>query len=151
LVVYFQDGITENGPIENCSGLEFHATPYSTQLPDDRVDFPSGVAMHIPAGTGFRLQSHYLNATGDKIQAHVELTMGVAKEGTVKDHAGVLFLVQPNIDILPHSTGIVKDHCDLPMDMNIIKAASHMHKHGTHFLATVNGATLYETSTWSDP
>jgi hypothetical protein len=35
--------------------------------------------------------------------------------------------------------------------MSLMKAASHMHKHGTHFLATAAGDTLYETSNWNDP
>lgn len=135
----------------DCSGLEFAATPYSTQLPDDSVEFPAGVAAQIPADQGFRLQSHYLNTSDKPIEAHVELTFHLAKPGTVTDHAGVLFVVEPQFAIQPNSTQVVNHTCKLPYDMNLIKVGSHMHKHGTHFDATIGTDKVFETTTWDEP
>lgn len=150
LLLFYKDGASD-GPEEDCSGLEFAATPYSTQLPDDSVELPAGVAALVPATTGFRLQSHYLNTTGQPIEAHVALKLHTVKPETVTAHAGVLFVVEPNFAVKPSSTEIVSHTCSLPFDMNIIKAGSHMHKHGSHFDATVGAETIFETTTWDEP
>ena len=150
LLLFYKDGATDSAEAD-CSGLEFAATPYSTQLPDDSVELPAGVAALVKANTGFRLQSHYLNTTSKPIDAHVALTFHTVKPETVTAHAGVLFVVEPNFAIKPNSTKIVSHTCSLPFDMNVIKAGSHMHKHGTHFDATVGAETIFETTTWDEP
>src|SRR5262249_10304104 len=43
LLLFYRPGSTDSA-LEDCSGLEFAATPYSTQLPDDSLSFPPGVA-----------------------------------------------------------------------------------------------------------
>jgi hypothetical protein len=154
LLLFYKNGAVD-APLEKCSGLEFAATPYSTQLPDDSLQFPAGVAAQITAKTGFRLQSHYLNTTDKPIEAHVEVTFNLAKAGTVTDHAGVLFVVQPKINVPENSDTTIDYACKLPMDMNMIKAGSHMHKHGKHFDATIgetpNLETIVETTQWDEP
>ena len=154
LLLFYKKNATDTAEAD-CSGLEFAATPYSTQLPDDSLEFPEGVAAQIPNNQGFRLQSHYLNTTDKPIEAHVALTFHLAKPGTVKDHAGVLFVVQPDISAAPNTTTTVDYACKLPYDMNIIKAGSHMHKHGTKFDATIGEApsldTLVTTTQWDEP
>jgi hypothetical protein len=150
LLLFYKNNAVDTA-LEDCSGLEFAPTPYSTQLPDDSVEFPAGVAAQIPSTKGFRLQSHYLNTSTKPLEAHVELTLHLAKPGTVTDHAGVLFVVEPNFAIQPNSTQVVNHKCTLPSDMNLIKAGSHMHKHGTHFDATIGGEKIFETTTWDEP
>lgn len=153
-MLFYKKNATDSAQ-EDCSGLEFAATPYSTQLPDDSVEFPAGVAAQVPTNQGFRLQSHYLNTTDKPIEAHVEVTFHLAKPGTVTDHAGVLFVPQLDINIPGNSKKIIDYSCKLPMDMNLIKAGSHMHKHGTHFDATIGSApnleTILETTEWDEP
>jgi hypothetical protein len=150
LLLFYKNGATDD-PIQDCSGLEFAPTPYSTQLPDDSLAFPTGIAAQIPESDGFRVQSHYLNTTGDTIKAHVTVTFHLDDPAKVTAHAGVLFVVQPQIFIQPHSTSDVTYDCHLPMDMNIVRAGSHMHQHGTNFTSTIAGQKFYETTTWSDP
>lgn len=150
LLLFYKDNAT-NGPLTDCSGLEFHATPYSTQLPDDSVAFPDGVAALIKPENGIRLQSHYLNTTGEDLTAHVKVTLHLAPDGTVTQHAGVLFVVHQDIDVPPASTATMKHDCTIPFDMNLVKAGSHMHKHGTHFTSTIGGETIFETTTWDEP
>ena len=150
LLLFYKDGVGDSA-IEECSGLEFAATPYSTQIPDDSLEFPAGVAAQIPTDKGFRLQSHYLNTSDKPIEAHVEVTFHLAKPGTVTDHAGVLFVPHLAINVPPNSTKVISHSCQLPMDMNLLKAASHMHKHGTHFDAKVGDDKVFETTTWDEP
>ncbi len=149
LLFYKQDAV--DGPLEDCSGLEFAPTPYSTQLPDDSVAFPEGVAARLPGENGIRLQSHYLNVSPDPITAQVQVTLHRSEDGTVTDRAGVLFIVQPDIQVGPHSTETVTYDCTVPIDMKVMKASSHMHKHGTAFTSSVGDETFYETETWDEP
>lgn len=151
MLLFYKKSVSEDGPLEDCSGLEFAATPYSTQLPDDELGFPEGVAALLAPDRGLRIQSHYLNVTDKPIEAHVEVKLHLAKPGTVTDHAGILFVVEPSINIAPNSMGVVEHDCGIPYDMNLIKATSHMHKHGTKFTSTINGDKVFETDTWEDP
>lgn len=150
LLLFYKDGATD-GVDPNCSGLEFAATPYSTQIPDDSLGFPEGVAALVPAKMGFRMQSHYLNTTNKPLEAHVEITFHLAKPGTVTDHAGVLFVPHLDLNIPGNSMTVINHTCKLPMNMNLLKAASHMHKHGTHFDAKIGGEKVFETTTWDEP
>ena len=150
LLLFYKKGATD-APLEDCSGLEFAATPYSTQLPDDEIAYPAGVAALIPPTTGLRMQSHYLNTTGQDLTAKVSITFHLAKSGTITAHAGVLFVVEPKINIPPQSTSVVKHDCNLPFDMNLVKASSHMHKHGTSFVSTIGGKDVFNTTTWDEP
>jgi len=150
LLLFYKDGVGD-APLEECSGLEFAATPYGSQVPDDSVSYPDGVAALVKATTGFRLQTHYLNTTPAELTAKVTVTFHLAEPGTVTAHAGVLFVVEPNIFVAPGQTQVVKHDCSLPFDMNLIKATSHMHKHATHFTSSIAGAKVFETAQWADP
>lgn len=150
LLLFYEDGATDT-KVEDCSGLEFGPTPYSTQLSQDSVSFPPGVAAVIPPSKGLRMQSHYLNTTQSTITAEVKITFHLAAPGTVKDHAGVMFVVQPFILVPPNSTKDVKHTCDIPFDMFALKTASHMHKHGTKFTSNVGGLPFYDTTEWAEP
>ncbi len=150
LLVFYKDGITDS-PEETCSGLEFAATPYGSQQPDDTLSFPPGVAAELPPTTGLRFQSHYLNVTGQTIHATVQVTFHLVDPATVTAKASVLFMVQPNINIPPNTTQKVTYDCNLPQDMQIMRANSHMHSHGTNFTSTIAGQTFYDTTTWDEP
>ena len=150
MLLFYEPGGTD-APLESCSGLEFAPTPYGTQVPDDALSFPPGVAALVPGANGFRVQSHYLNTTGSPITAHVEVVLHQAAPGSVVNQAAVLFVIDTKIAVPPSSTATVSDDCTIPQDMNLVRASSHMHQHGTGFVATVAGSTVFQTSTWNDP
>ena len=137
--------------LEKCSGLEFAATPYGSQTQDDSLTFPPGVAALVPGSNSLRIQSHYLNTTMNTLTANVEVTFHLAAKGSVQNQAGVLFVVDPNFAVLPNSSAVVVDDCTLPQDMTLMRASSHMHRHGTNFVATIAGNQVYQTTAWSDP
>jgi Copper type II ascorbate-dependent monooxygenase, C-terminal domain len=160
MLLFYKPGISADGPLETCSGLEFAATPYGSQTLNDSLTFPPGVAAIVPAmsGTGasaqpmgLRIQSHYLNTTSSTVNAHVELIFHMAEASTVKYPAGVLFVIDTDIDVPPAASTVNTDDCTIPQDMNVLRTSSHMHMHGTNFVATVAGNTVYETNSWSDP
>jgi Copper type II ascorbate-dependent monooxygenase, C-terminal domain len=141
-------------PLEDCSGLEFHPTPYGAQTPDSVVDYPAGIAALIPAGQGLRIQAHYLNATDHDLTATVKMTFHLADPGSVTAHAGMVFMNNLNIYVQPSADPqTVTGTCSVPRDVHLIYANSHMHKHGIGFQATDmnSGTMLYQTDNWSDP
>jgi hypothetical protein len=150
-MLLFYVPVAEDGPLEDCSGLEFEATPYGAQEPNFSVTFPPGIAALVPASTGLRIQAHYLNTTTDDDTAKVTLSMHLAKPGTVTQQAGVLFVPDLNIDIPPGATQTVSYQCHLPFDMNLLQAWSHMHEHGKSFNASINGTSIYQTTNWNSP
>jgi len=150
LLVFYKPGIAD-GPLAPCSGLEFTASPYSTQLPDDEVKYPAGVGAHVQKSNGFRLQSHYLNTTKEPINATVQVTLDLADPGVTLQPAGVLFMVQPSFSVPPNTKQTVTRTCKLPVDANILLASGHMHRHGTHFEASIDGKLVYQTDMWNDP
>lgn len=149
LLVFYQK-VAETGEATPCSGLEFHASPYSTQLPEDSVEYPSGVGARVKKADGFRLQSHYLNTTKSPINAVVQVKLHTLPGGATQQ-AGVLFMVQPSFKVEPKTQQTVTRKCKMPLDASIVLASSHMHKHGTHFVASIAGQTVHEVNTWADP
>jgi len=143
-----------DGALEDCSGLEFHPTPYGAQTPDSEVDYPEGIAALIPANQGLRMQAHYLNTTDQDITAHVEVRFHLAVDGTVTAHAGMVFMNNAAIYLQPSgSPQTVTKKCSVPSNIHLIYANSHMHQHGTNFQAveTGGGTELYQTTNWDDP
>jgi hypothetical protein len=150
-LLFFQPG-GQNGPIEDCSGLEFFATPYSTQRPDFQVNYPDGVAALIPASQGLRINAHYVNTTNADTTATVTMILHLAKPGTVHDHAGTLFFSNVSLNIPPAGVSTQSASCMISPAINLLVAQSHMHHHGIGFVATSgSGQMLFQSNSWSDP
>jgi len=73
MIVFFVDGVTD-GPLEDCSGSEFHANVFGSQTPDGVIDLPKGVGVAIPPKSGLRYQLHFVNATTADAVASVTTT-----------------------------------------------------------------------------
>jgi hypothetical protein len=149
LIVFYKTG-AQNGALESCSGNEFAAGPYGSQRLDDSLQYPSGVAASIPAGTGLRIQAHFLNATQDMMQPAVTLSMKRADSSLVQP-AAVLFFSNLDIHVAAGATGAtVMKTCTLPWDVKLIQASGHMHRHGTSFVAKTSSKTLFQSTAWQD-
>jgi hypothetical protein len=151
LLLFFKAGAT-NGALADCSGLEIAPGPYGSQTPDDSVTYPDKVASLIDAKNGFRLQVHYVNATGAPLNVAVTVTMHLAAPGTVTDHAGVFFF--NNVNLFIPSTGMpvtATKTCTIPSDVNVLVANSHMHQHATGFQALTGGTSIFTTTDWNEP
>ena len=151
VLLYFKTDATSDA-LQDCSGLEAYPFQYVAQAPNFSMSYPPGIGATIPTSIGFRMNMHYLNTTATPIKAQDQITMYVAKSGVVTQHAGTIFYSQFSIQIpadnQPHTS---TTSCNLPQDVNLLSADSHMHQRATEFLATANGQTLYETTAWADP
>ncbi len=142
-------------PIVDCPDGVPNATSYSfgSQTAKSVYTYPAGVGETIPTGMGFIINSHYINATAEPIQAEVVIKMGVAAPGSVTQHAGGFEGVLLSISVPP--TGgqpmTVGSKCTLPQDMTVLAASGHMHHRGSHFIASAGGKTLIETDETGSP
>lgn len=153
MFVFFMPGAGD-GPLENCpsGGLEFHPYPFSAQTPDAVLTYPPGVGSVIPGSNGLMLNAHFINTGQADYQATLKVTFHVAAQGTVTQHAGVIFMNDASIDIPPTGQpSTASAQCTLPQDVNIILTGSHMHQRATNFVATSNSQMLYQTNQWADP
>jgi hypothetical protein len=142
-----------NGALVDCPNGVPKATSYSFggQVQKSTYTAPDGVGSAIPATTGFTMNSHYVNVTAAPIDAEVTVTMFVAAPGVVTQHAGAYEGLLYTISIPPTGQPVkVGGSCTLPQDMNVIATAGHMHRRGSHFIATSGSTTLFETDQWSD-
>jgi hypothetical protein len=151
LILFYLDG-AQNGPLTDCSGLEFASTPYVSQSAHDELTYPQGAAALFPASKGLRLQAHYLNTGTTTVHATVSATLTLpADPASIVHQVKILFVPQINIVVPPKSTVPVTGSFSLPADITMLSAASHMHKHGTNFIATAGDRTLFQTTQWESP
>jgi hypothetical protein len=149
MIVFFVDGIAD-GPLEECSGSEFHPNVFAAQTPDSVMDMPAGVGVAIPPSSGLRLQIHFINETDNDVTAGVTTRFHVAPPGSIVNHAGQLLFSNEDINVPPAVPTDVTKTCMMPKDVSLLGASAHIHRHAVHFVATAGDRTLYETSGWSD-
>ncbi len=151
VLLFFKSGATDDS-VQDCSGLEAYPFQYVAQSPNFEMTYPPGIGATIPTSTGFRMNMHYLNTGSTPITGQDQITMYVAKSGVVTQHAGTIFYQQISIAVPAQSAPYTSTtQCNVPQDVNLLSADSHMHQRATNFEATANGQTLYQTNLWSDP
>ncbi len=148
LLVFYQQ-VTSDQPLVDGNGLMFGPTPYGAQQPDLSITYPQGVAALVPGAQGLRVQVHYLNASPNTLNPTVHVVLHKAMPGTITQHAGVYFMLNPDVTTPPMSMRTVTKSCSLPFAANLIYATGHMHQHATDFTATTGGTMFYQTSDWS--
>jgi hypothetical protein len=150
----FYDTSNTSSAVAACpdGGNTFGAFTFTSQQEQVTQTYPATVGATIPANTGFNMMVHYLNTSGSTIMSHVALTMYVAKQNVVTQHAGVIFLNDVGILVPP---GVSQQSpitpYTLPQDVYIMFSASHMHKEATNFIATAGSQTLFTTTQWAEP
>src|SRR5205814_8214874 len=82
MIVFFVDDITD-GPLEECSGSEFHPNVFGAQTPDGVIDLPRGVGVAMPPRSGLRFQLHYVNEADHPVTAGVKTRFHVADPGSI--------------------------------------------------------------------
>jgi hypothetical protein len=163
MFAFYQTSATD-GAVAQCAagGLTYGAFTFLSQTPKAVMTFPSTVGATLPATTGFNAMVHYLNTGTTMLTAHVSLTMYVAKQGAVTNHAGVIFDNNATMSVPVSSnpdnpTPYVSTQSNtLGQDVYILQTSSHMHKFGKSFTATYTppggqATMLYTTTEWDEP
>jgi hypothetical protein len=151
MFVFYEPGAVD-GPVKDCSGLEFKRPLHLAQSPQQKSSYPPGVGRVVSGADGLRVSAHYLNTGTSTIEAQISVVFKVVPKAAVVHQAGALFFNNLAIYVAPNGPGQATKTCTLPYDAKLINAVSHMHQYATSFVATASsGETIYETTDWDEP
>jgi hypothetical protein len=148
----FQQNV--DGPLEDCSGLEFHATIHAAQTPRASTTYPPGVGAFLASAEGVRLNAHYFNLSKQRITAKVTVAIDYVEADQVTHKAAQIHLNDSTIHV-PPGGGTAGGALTIPSevgDIYIVSLQSHMHRRGASFAAHIgDGPVVYETTSWHEP
>ncbi len=119
-----------------------------TQTDETNMQFPEGVALHIPGDTVYDLNSHYVNLLGaETVHGEVYVNIHTIPPEEVEYEAKVLLVYNNDINVPPGTTRktgydwLIKDELERlgvspDADLNVVFLSSHMHRHGELFEIT---------------
>ena len=149
LIVYKSDE-TEEQPIPfDCipftEGLIGGTFPLIiSQMPEEHLEFPNGVAMKLEANQMIRIEAHFLNYFPEDITAHADVTFETIKEEDVVAEANMLFYGTPDFSVKANSiTQTEWYRLSQWPDTNVFALTGHTHKLGTN-------VEVYKTSGTED-
>jgi hypothetical protein len=150
MFVYYDAMFNQTQALFDCTGTEFYNFLILTQSPAETQAYPAGVGRLLKSTEGFRFNMHYLNTTTDAIEANVTARFDY-KDTTAVQHLAAQMELNNGRLRVPPGTSTASLNFNIPYDISLIYAISHMHKQGVHFKATAAGQTLYETTIWDEP
>lgn len=142
--------------INNMRIMEHHVFFAGTQRPLLDFRFPPGVALRLPAGTGFDLNPHNVNRTDETRQGEVHVNLHTVEPANVDHVAEVLFLNNLNISLPPKATTTLTRTYTFFETRHFIQFVSHAHEHNQEFRVYVSGGPrsgelVYISYDWEHP
>jgi hypothetical protein len=131
---------------------------YIAQKPSTELNFPAGVAYTMPASQMLRVELHFVNTTPQPLAVTGTVHLGEAKEGTITEHANLMFYGNVGIFLPPQSMATVGPsfHAIAP-GRKIFGLTGHQHRLGTSVTielapdALTSGTELYKNTNWDEP
>jgi len=143
----------------DCTGRgDLHQTgvAYGGAEPDGELTYPDGIGMRLPAHAVMLLETHYLNATNEPVDADVRINLWYATQ-PIEVEAGTLFFYDWHI-LVPPAPGQASAtmRCHLPQDISLLYATSHMHRRGVAFDSQLlrdgtDPLPLHQSDDWAAP
>ncbi|HVW25875.1 MAG TPA: hypothetical protein VHC69_10920 [Polyangiaceae bacterium] len=132
-------------------GVEFHDYLMTSGSPVATITYPTSTGRIFTASNGLRLNVHLINTDSAPKDAYVVYKVVYVDPSTLTNKVASIFLNQVTLSVPPGMSTQSKTYT-LSQDINLMDAASHMHKQGIHFVATTNtGQTLYDGTDWQEP
>lgn len=143
------DGATNGWQVTNLIGGSQNGTGESI------VSFPSDVAMTVPGGAVLLMNAHYVNASDKPVEPEVRINLYTIPESQKKHEGGLLFWYNVFIKAAAGSPATAEMRCDLPDDITITNAQSHMHRRGVGYEATLidpmgKSSSIYASDAWEN-
>jgi hypothetical protein len=137
--------------VADCSGVEFHDYLHVAQTPHEVISCPAGVGRILKKGEGLRILAHYLNTTGDPITGQITIKFRFVETNQVQFLAAQMFLNNAGL-LVPAGKSTQTRTFNVPYDIKMLYAVSHMHSRGTRFQARTNtGQVIYDGPDWDEP
>lgn len=119
----------------------------------DQNEFPPGMAMKLPDGFRYGIQSHYVNPTDETLHAQDAVLLGLVPAAEVETWASVVGFSHLGFEI-PPGGGQVSFECTHDTDLHLLSVQGHMHENGLawSFTRPTDGGveTIFEIDDW-DP
>lgn len=132
-----------------------------TQIREETLTFPNGVAFRFEPRQMVRIEAHYLNYFEDKIDAHADIHFDMIAADDVAEEANILFYGNPDINV-PRGRASDSGWGFIPVDegVHVFAATGHTHAYGTnveiHYAVSPEdeGQSIYPRETeflWDEP
>jgi hypothetical protein len=140
---------------------------YSAQTPDAEAALPIDDGTGVPVGQiiapgqyGF-IQMHYLNASDQELQAHVELNAYAYDDGVQVTPAAPYVTYNLSIHLDPGSMqnptpGMVNGNCPIPANADHTQPkfyvmSTHSHKQSVHTFVKDGATMVFDSTSWDHP
>jgi len=138
--------------VTDCGSSNLDGEVFDAQSPESETAYPDGVAFTVDAGTGFRVEAHYLNASDAALVGSVTIEADYQRGTTALTPAGPMLYTTTDISIPPGGAPVTVSYtCNVDHDLYLIDTVSHMHRHGIEFTAATADTMLYQTDNYSHP
>ena len=118
-----------------------------SQQPRTEVALPPGVAMRLGPTHGVFFQYHYYNPGDAPLVANITWRAAAIPADQVTAPAGMMFYSNFALAVPPGSSKATLS-CLVPTERTLLGATGHMHRRGTWFDASVDGADIYHSDSW---
>ena len=127
-----------------------------TQWPLMTYHYPPGVALRIPAGTGFDINAHYVNRSSQIIQGEIYANLHTVDSSQVEHVAERLFMNNLDINLPPQASTTLTKTFVVDEKVQIFQLFSHAHEHMTEFRVFIDGGPrdgelVYIAYDWEHP
>ena len=127
-----------------------------TQWPLMTYHYPPGVALRIPAGTGFDINAQYVNRSSQIIQGEIYANLHTVDSSQVEHVAERLFMNNLDINLPPQASTTLTKTFVVDEKVQIFQLFSHAHEHMTDFRVFIDGGPrdgelVYIAYDWEHP
>ncbi len=129
---------------------------FGTQFRNTNYTYPEGVALKIPAGQGFDLNSHYVNYGDSPVTGEVYVNLNTVDPSKVEHEAEELFLSKTSIFLPANQETTLKSEFTFSDKRHVFLLTSHAHRLMKEFRIFIKGGArdgelVYFTNDWEHP
>jgi hypothetical protein len=141
LIVYRVNGTEERAEPFPCTPFletlnpEVGSPLMVSQIHDETLDLPYGVAFNIDAQQMVRLEMHFVNPTDFDADVSAEAIFEVLPDAQFQHEAGFLFIGNPDIELQPGTSALGPTWFPIPgepADTKVFGITGHTHQWGTN-------------------
>ena len=117
---------------------------------------PAGVALRVEPGTVLVMNTHYLNASAEELDADARINLFTMPPEEMEVEAGMMFHYNGFIRVPANGSASARMRCPVEQDISIVRVQSHMHRRGVGFAAhRVSGQDggmeeIYTSADWEN-
>ncbi|HNC96846.1 MAG TPA: hypothetical protein PKW90_12020, partial [Myxococcota bacterium] len=119
-----------DGSLIDCSNGGIDTTPLFQSSSNSAQMLPDGMALYLPQGLRWVIQSHYINSTDQILRVNDAVYLDYVPEQDVESWGASWNFGDAELDIPPGDQEVIFD-CAWPTDFHLLSLSPHMHENGT--------------------